>query len=94
MTNLEKVNNQKWQSTLLYYKPKQLQHHFPDKFIVTTSGLFSFAKVIELVLLLRSNYSAREYCCEAKLTILLVLHSRISVRSPLGSDNNSRAELF
>ncbi len=41
------------------------------------SNLFSFAKIKELVLLLRSNYSAREYSCEAKLTILLFLRSRI-----------------
>jgi hypothetical protein len=33
--------------------------------IETTAHLFSYAKVIELVLLLRSNNSAREYCCEA-----------------------------
>ncbi len=40
--------------------------------------VFSFAKAVETALLLRRNYSDREYSCEAKLTVLLVLRSRIN----------------
>jgi len=39
--------------------------------------LFSFAKAIGTALLLRRNYSDEQYSCEAKLTVLLVLRSRI-----------------
>jgi hypothetical protein len=47
------------------------------KRIAELGTLFSFAKAIETALLLRRNYSDEEYSCEAKITVLLVLRSRI-----------------